>query len=65
MEALLLTLDAALMVWLLLSVKRCENKPGKPDLGFFSYKENDRDKVHTLRGSEEAANSPQKRGGSA
>ena len=42
MEALLLTLDALLMVWLLLQVKRCENRTGKPDLGFFAYIEEDK-----------------------
>jgi hypothetical protein len=63
MEAILLTLDAALMVWLLLSVRRCENRPGKPDLGFFSYKEDE--KATTLSRPEETGGSPQGRGNRA
>ena len=36
MEALLLTLDALVTVWLLLAVRRCD-KGTRADLGFFSY----------------------------
>lgn len=39
MEALLLTLDIALMVWLSWRMLKCAKNPGKSSMGLFAYRD--------------------------
>lgn len=49
-EAILLGLDALLFILLLLAVRRCEGSSGKPDLGLFSYIEDNTPEPSSRKG---------------